>query len=86
VRKSLATLSANVGRLDDLANPLTGWVIRPSFDVTIGSTVNTVQYTRLDLSGRGLPPAQPAVVLAARFAAGRTSPSATRFPAPETTR
>jgi len=75
VRKSLVTLSANLGRLDDLANPRRGWVVRPSFDVTLGGpSVNTIQYTRLDVSAAAYHPLSRQVVLAARFAAGRIFP------------
>ncbi|HSC33226.1 MAG TPA: BamA/TamA family outer membrane protein [Gemmatimonadaceae bacterium] len=73
-RRSTLTLNATLGALDNANNPRDGFVLRPSIESTAGSALNTVEYTRLDLTGAAYHPINRRVGIAVRFSAGRLYP------------
>lgn len=74
IRRSTLTFDATLGTLDNVNAPHQGVVIRPSIEATAGSALNTVEYTRLDVTGAAYHPINRRVVLAVRFSAGRLYP------------
>ncbi|HWN18158.1 MAG TPA: BamA/TamA family outer membrane protein [Gemmatimonadales bacterium] len=82
IDKSSLTLTGSFSRLDDLANPRRGWLLRPSAELTVPAAFTTVQFARLDLSASGFYPLGRKVVLASRISAGRLFPFGKSVPAP----
>lgn len=82
IDKSSLTLTGSFSRLDDLANPHRGWILRPSAELTVPASITTVQFARLDLTGSGFHPLGRNVVLAGRISAGRLFPFGKSVPAP----
>jgi outer membrane protein insertion porin family len=81
INKSTLTLTGSFGRVDDLANPHRGWLLRPAAEVTVPAAFTTVQFARLDLTGSGFYPLSQKVVLASRISAGRLFPFGKSVPA-----
>lgn len=73
-RRSTLTFSGTLGTLDNVTAPRQGFVLRPTIESTVGSALNTVEYTRLDLTGAAYYPLNARVGLAIRFSAGRLFP------------
>ena len=82
IDKSSLTLTGSFSRVDDLANPRRGWLLRPSAEVTVPAALTTVQFARLDLTASGFYPLSRNVVLASRISAGRLFPFGKSVPAP----
>jgi outer membrane protein insertion porin family len=82
IDKSSLTLTGSFSRLDDLANPRRGWLLRPSAELTLPAALTTSQFARLDLTGSGFYPLGRNVVLASRISAGRLFPFGKSVPAP----
>jgi outer membrane protein insertion porin family len=82
INKSSLTLTGSFSRLDDLANPRRGWMLRPAAELTIPAALTTVQFARLDLTASGFYPLGRKVVLASRISAGRLFPFGKSVPAP----
>ena len=80
VDKSTLTLGGSFGKLNDLADPRRGWLLKPTAEVTVPGGFSTVQFVRLDLNASGFHPLGRRVVLAARLSAGGSSPSARASP------
>src|SRR6185312_12198092 len=74
IRRSTFTFDGTLGSLDNVASPRQGFVLRPSVEVTAGSALNTVEYTRLDITGAAYHPINKRVGIAIRFSAGRLYP------------
>lgn len=74
VRRSTVTFDATLGALDNVTSPRQGFVLRPSIEATAGSALNTVEYTRLDVTGAAYHPLNQKVGIAIRFSAGRLYP------------
>jgi len=74
VRRSTLTFDATLGTLDNVTAPRQGFVLRPSVELTAGSALNTVEYTRLDVTGAAYHPINRRVGIAVRFSAGRLYP------------
>lgn len=74
------TLSANVGRLDDPANPRIGGIVRPAIQVTVPTAISSVAYWRLDVTATGFVPLASSFVLATRVRAGRLFPFGKSLP------
>lgn len=74
IRRSTLTFNGTLGTLDNVTTPRQGFVLRPSVEVTAGSALNTVEYTRLDLTGAAYHPINRHVGIAIRFSAGRLYP------------
>ncbi len=74
IRRSTLTFDATLGTLDNVTTPRQGFVLRPSIEVTAGSALNTVEYTRLDVTGAAYHPINRRVGIAVRFSAGRLYP------------
>ena len=81
VDKSTLTLGGSFGKLNDLADPRRGWLLRPTAEVTVPGGFSTVQFVRLDLNASGFHPLGRRVVLAARVSAGRLFPFGKSVPA-----
>jgi outer membrane protein insertion porin family len=82
IDKSSLTLTGSFGRVDDLANPRRGWLLRPSAEFTVPAAFTTVQFARLDLTASGFYPLSRKLVLASRISAGRLFPFGKSVPAP----
>ena len=81
-----AHLGGSFGKLNDLADPRRGWLLKPTAEVTVPGGLSTVQFVRLDLAASGFHPLGRRVVLAARLLGGPTSsPSARASPPREKT-
>lgn len=74
IRRSTFTFDGTLGSLDNVTSPRQGFVLRPSVEVTAGSALNTVEYTRLDITGAAYHPINKRVGIAIRFSAGRLYP------------
>lgn len=74
VQRSTLTFDATLGTLDNVNAPRNGIVLRPSIELTAGSALNTVEYTRLDVTGAAYHPINRRVGIAIRFSAGRLYP------------
>ncbi|HEY7895413.1 MAG TPA: BamA/TamA family outer membrane protein [Gemmatimonadaceae bacterium] len=74
IRRSTFTFNSTLGKLDNVTSPRQGFVLRPSVEVTAGSALNTVEYTRLDITGAAYHPLNQHVGIAIRFSAGRLYP------------
>jgi outer membrane protein insertion porin family len=81
IDKSSLTLTGSFSRLDDLANPRRGWMVRPVAELTFPAPLTTVQFARLDLTASGFYPLGRQVVLATRISAGRLFPFGKSVPA-----
>lgn len=79
---SNVTLSANVGRLDNAANPHRGGIVRPAIQVTAPTAISSVAYWRLDATATGFVPLGHTVVLATRARVGRLLPFGKSLPGP----
>jgi outer membrane protein insertion porin family len=82
IDKSSFTLTGSFSRLDDLANPHRGWMVRPAAEITFPSPLTTIQFGRLDLTVSGFYPLGRNVVLASRVSVGRLFPFGKSVPAP----
>ena len=80
--KSTLALSASVSRVDDLANPSRGWVLRPSVKLTVPGAFSTAQFVRTDLTAIRFQPLSRKLVLAGRVSVGRLFPYGKSIPAP----
>jgi outer membrane protein assembly factor BamA len=74
LQTSAFTLSANLGRLDDPANPRRGWVLRPAVQTTAPTSISSTAYWRLDMAANAFLPLGRFAVLAARASAGHLYP------------
>ncbi len=82
ILRSTVQLTASYGWLDDLANPRSGYVLRPRAEITVPGGLNTNEYLLLDLTGSAFLPLTRRIGFATRFAAGRIFPYAGSLPKP----
>ena len=67
-------LQGSYGRLDKLANPRKGFVLRPRIEVTAPASFNTSEYLLLDLGGTAFLPLTSRIGFTLRLGAGRIYP------------
>jgi outer membrane protein assembly factor BamA len=72
--RSAISLQGNYGRLDELANPRRGFVLRPRIEVTTPGGLNTSEYLLLDLGGTAFLPLSRRIGFTVRLGAGRIYP------------
>jgi outer membrane protein assembly factor BamA len=72
--RSAISLQGSYGRLDELANPRRGFVLRPRVEITAPSRFNTAEYLLLDLGGTAFLPLSRRVGFTLRLGAGRIYP------------
>ena len=72
--RSVFSLQGSYGRLDQLANPRRGYVLRPRIEVTTPGGFNTGEYVLLDLGGTAFLPLTHSVGFTLRLGAGRIFP------------
>ncbi len=82
VNTSLFTLSANLGSLDEIANPRKGILFKPSFQFTAPASFSSVNYIRGDGSVFGFLPLGSRFTLSGRASAGRLYPYGKSVPKP----
>jgi outer membrane protein insertion porin family len=82
IDNSAFTLSANLGALDDAANPRLGFILRPAVQVTAPTSISSSAYWRTDISANGFVPLGHTVVLAARARVGHLYPYGKSLPGP----
>jgi outer membrane protein insertion porin family len=80
--RSSLTLAASFNRVDHVADPTRGWLIRPSAELTLPSSFNTAEFGRLDLSVSRFHPLSRTTVLSGRFTVGRLFPFGKSIPGP----
>ncbi|MGH7648068.1 MAG: POTRA domain-containing protein, partial [Gemmatimonadaceae bacterium] len=56
IQRSTLTFDATLGKVDNVTSPRQGFVLRQSVEVTAGSALNTVEYTRVDITGAAYHP------------------------------
>ncbi|MGW8266905.1 MAG: BamA/OMP85 family outer membrane protein, partial [Longimicrobiales bacterium] len=79
---STLTLSATIGRLDDPANPRSGYVVQPSLEVTAPPGFPTNEYYKADVWGSLYRPLGDRVRLAGNLRVGRIFPFGRSVPSP----
>jgi outer membrane protein insertion porin family len=72
--RSAVSLQASYGRLDKLANPRRGYVLRPRIEVTTPGGFNTAQYLLLDIGSTTFVPLSKRVGFTLKLGAGRIYP------------
>jgi outer membrane protein insertion porin family len=83
IEVSTFNLSANLGRLDDPANPRRGFVLRPNLEVTAPLGFPTNEYFKAELWGSLYRPLGDKILLAANLRAGRIFPFGKSIPSSE---
>lgn len=72
--RGAVSLQGSYGRLDALANPRKGFVLRPRIEVSAPASFNTSEYLLLDLGGTAFLPLTSRVGFSLRLGAGRIYP------------
>jgi outer membrane protein assembly complex protein YaeT len=72
--RSAISLQGSYGRLDELANPRRGFVLRPRVEITAPSRFNTAEYLLLDLGGTAFLPLTRRIGFTLRGGVGRIYP------------
>jgi outer membrane protein insertion porin family len=80
--ESTVSLSASLGRVDNVVNPRRGILFRPSVAVTFPAAISTASFVRLDLTTSGYYPLGREVVAAGRLSWGRLLPYGKSVPGP----
>ena len=80
--ESTLTLSATLGRVDNVVNPRRGILLRPSVAVTFPAAISTTSFVRLDLTTSAYQPLSRDLVVAGRLSIGRLLPYGKSVPAP----
>jgi outer membrane protein insertion porin family len=74
VRSSTFSVLPLYARLDDLADPASGFALRPDLRVTVPGSMNSVEYFRADIVANGYLPLGRTVGVKLRASAGRLFP------------
>ena len=72
--RSAVSLQGSYGRLDKIANPRRGYVLRPRIEITAPGGFNTSEYFLLDIGGTAFLPLTSRVGFSVRVGAGRIYP------------
>jgi outer membrane protein insertion porin family len=80
--ESTLTLSASLGKVDNVVNPRRGILLRPSVAVTFPAAISTASFVRLDLTTSAYEPLGRDLVVAGRLSVGRLLPYGKSIPAP----
>ena len=72
--RSAVSLQGSYGRLDKIANPRRGYVLRPRIEITAPGGFNTSEYLLLDFGGTAFLPLTSRVGFTVRVGAGRIYP------------
>ncbi len=80
--ESTVSLSATLGKVDNVVNPRRGVLFRPSVAVTFPAAISTASFVRLDLTTSAYEPLGRDVVVAGRLSVGRLLPYGKSIPEP----
>ena len=80
VLKSSLGSQISIGSLDDITVPRKGWTVRPTLEVTVIPTLNSIEYWRVDLPASLFIPLSETVGLAFRGTVGTVLPFGSGLP------
>jgi outer membrane protein insertion porin family len=80
--ESKLSLSATVGKVDNVVNPRRGVLLRPSVAFTFPAALSTASFVRLDLTTSAYEPLSRDLVVAGRLSVGRLIPYGKSIPGP----